>query len=189
MKPIKQPSQQGRKLKKWQVVLIVIGAIAVLGGIYGASEPAQAPSTKDSGSVSAISSSAASDASQIIELTQKDYEASAMAVENYKDLIRYPENHVGNIFVLEVKVQQKLSGGWFNEGAYYRCNADDTLGWWTGDEYIIFDDRVSDTTKILDTDIIRVYGEYAGVIEVTRALTNASDEVPRINMLYVEIIE
>lgn len=63
----------------------------------------------------------------------------------------------------------------------------DENGYWYGNEYIILDSR-SDSTRILEDDLITVYGEFAGMEIVTRVLGQGyQSELPSIKMFYVDI--
>lgn len=107
----------------------------------------------------------------------------------YKTLARNPEAYVGTKLVLTVKVQQVMQGGLFDDSQYYRVNTDDEYGMWFGDEYFMYDFRADDNMKILQDDILKVYAEFAGVEEVTRALTGTTEEVPAIKAIYVELVD
>lgn len=107
----------------------------------------------------------------------------------YKTLARDPEAYIGTKLELTVKVQQVMQGGFFDDSQYYRVNTDDEYGMWFGDEYFMYDFRVDDDMKILQEDIIKVYAEFAGVEQVTRALTGTTEEVPAIKAIYVELVE
>lgn len=56
------------------------------------------------------------------------------------------------------------------------------------DEYYMLDERGDGSGKIIDDDIVVVYGEFTGVTNVTRALTWTSDELPEISVRYADII-
>lgn len=53
----------------------------------------------------------------------------------------------------------------------------------------MLDKRGSDAVKILDDDIINVYGEFTGLEKITRALTSTTDELPRIEVKYADLVE
>lgn len=107
---------------------------------------------------------------------------------SYKDLARNPDNYIGCRIVLEVKIEQIVQGGFLDNNEYYRVYTNDEYDWWMGDEYFMNDTRVDDDTRLLEDDIIRIYGEYAGTQEVKRALTGTKEYVPSINAYYIELI-
>ena len=53
----------------------------------------------------------------------------------------------------------------------------------------MLDKRGDDAVKILDDDIIVVYGEFTGLEKITRALTSTTDELPRIEVKYADLVE
>lgn len=107
---------------------------------------------------------------------------------SYKDLARNPDDYIGCRIVLEVKIEQIVQGGFLDNNEYYRVYTNDEYDWWMGDEYFMNDKRVDDNTRLLEDDIIRIYGEYAGTQEVKRALTGTKEYVPSINAYYIELI-
>ncbi len=123
------------------------------------------------------------------ELSKEDFIAQCQAPD-YKDLARYPDEHVGDKVVLTVQISQVLQGGWFDSNQYYRVYTDnDGYGYYYSDEYFMYDMRMDDDTRLLESDIIKIYGEYAGLQEVERALTGTTEYVPAIEAYYIEIIE
>lgn len=96
---------------------------------------------------------------------------------------------MGKQIVLTVKVYQIMESGLWVDEEYYRAYTNDQYGIWLGDEYIIYDERVNDDTKVLQDDILKVYGTIAGTTEVTRALTGVTEEIPAINMKYMELVD
>lgn len=107
---------------------------------------------------------------------------------SYKDILRFPDDNIGKKIVVTVKIAQVCDGGIFDDGKYYRAYADDGSGYYWGDEYYLFDCR-EDGLKILQDDIITVYGEVSGTEDITRALTWTSDEVAGIKMYYSDLID
>lgn len=105
---------------------------------------------------------------------------------SYKDLMRYPEEYKGELVTIDLKISQTMD----YSRKYYRCYADKNgRNAYYGDEYYVSDYRTTDDTKLLDEDIIRVYGTFDGLEVITRALTSTSEEIPKIKMLYAEIID
>lgn len=63
------------------------------------------------------------------------------------------------------------------------------MDFYADDEYYMLDKRGDDAVKILDDDIIVVYGEFTGLEKITRALTSTTDELPRIEVKYADLVE
>lgn len=121
-------------------------------------------------------------------LSREEYIASCAEIP-YKTLARNPEDHIGDHIVLTVKIQQIVQGGLFDNSEYYRVYTNDEFGSWFGNEYFMYDERVDDDMKLLQDDIIKIYGEFSGTESVTRALTGTVEDVPSIKALYIELIE
>lgn len=106
----------------------------------------------------------------------------------YKSILRNPEDYTARYITVTLEISQVIKSGWLDEKTYYRCYTDDGSGLYWGNEYYIVDYRPSDAMKLLDGDVIQVYGQVLGIEEVTRALTRTDDEVVSIAMLYSVLI-
>lgn len=100
----------------------------------------------------------------------------------YSDLIRYEEEYIGKDYVFQVQVSQVIEGGKLR--VYDDAEGN---GSYLNNEYYIMDERTLDTTKIIEDDIIAVYGKYAGLVKITRALGNTTDEIPGFYMYLCDI--
>ncbi|MFV0353288.1 MAG: zinc ribbon domain-containing protein [Oscillospiraceae bacterium] len=186
-----------KALKIVLIIIAIIFGIGILGNIFGDAAGADSSATQSSAPAPAVvqpppleeSIPSIQPEAQPPALSEDEFKSLAVPIEDYKDLIRNPEIYIEQIVVIEVEVQQTMSGGLFDDYTYYRCNANDEYDLWLGDEYYIKDARETDTTKILDTDIIRIYGVYEGTTEITRALTGTTEEIPQIVAKYIEIIK
>lgn len=115
--------------------------------------------------------------------TEQDYKNSCGRY-NYKDILRNPDNYKEERIKVELKVKSIHEYGFLGD-KYYICSASDEYGW-NGDTYVVYDFRENDF-KILEDDIICVYGEIKGLTEVTYILFG-NDEVVKIHMQYGELI-
>lgn len=106
----------------------------------------------------------------------------------YKTVARNPKQYIGEYIVLTVKIEQILQGGFFDSNEYYRVYTNDEYDMWFGDEYFMYDSRIDNDMKLLEEDIIKVYGKFLGTKTVTRALTNTDEEVPSFEAIYIELI-
>lgn len=123
------------------------------------------------------------------EITETEYKAMCKEYR-YKDVLRDPASYVGEKIKITVQLQQKLEGGFIDTYTYFRAYDDESgMEWYFDNEYIIFDDRYDQSEKLLEEDIILVYGEIKEPEEITRALTNTEEEVFSISMKYAELIE
>lgn len=120
-------------------------------------------------------------------------ELLALAAANsssYKDLLRTPDDYIDQYMVLTVKLNQVLEGGWLDDNVYYFGYTDnDGYEWYFDDKYCFLDGRIDDGTKLLESDVLRVYGRFVGAKTFTTALIGTDSELPCVEMLYVEILE
>lgn len=122
-------------------------------------------------------------------LAKEEFIASCEEVP-YKTLARYPEENKGKHIVLTVSITQIVQGGLFDNSVYYRVYTDnDGYGLYLSDEYLMYDSRIDDSTKLLESDIIKVYGEFIGTESIMRALTGTTEEVPAFKAYYIEILD
>lgn len=122
---------------------------------------------------------------------EEDEYKESCEVVNYKDLCRYPGDYIGTAIRVEVKIYQIMNaGGLFSKETAWRGMTDnDGYNFYFDDEYYLLDKRPEGSVKVLEDDILVVYGEFTGLEEITRALTFTTEEIPRIDVKYVEILE
>ena len=129
-----------------------------------------------------------------IENTEPPFSKEDCVEFDYKTYARNPDNYVGNAVKVRVEVAQIMDGGLFNSDfKYYRCYAYDESQEYLKTDYdkiyLIYDYRGENSEKILDGDIIEVYGNFKGAENVTYALTKTKGEVLAINMFDSILIE
>lgn len=170
----------------WFIAIIVLVVLSAIGG-SGSSSDSSASSSKATSKASA--STASSVASVVPEISEDDYKAECQAVD-YKELCRYPEKYEGTKIVVKVKVSQIIDANFSGSEKAWRTYTDNSgYGFYADDEYYMLDKRGGDAVKILDDDIITVYGEFTGLEKITRALTSTTDELPRIEVKYADLVE
>lgn len=185
--------------KRWWfialIVLIVLYAIGSSDSNSGSSSSKAASTASSTASVSSstaasdVSESAASSIAAEPELTEDEYKALCEAIP-YKDLCRYPDEYTGTKIAIKIKVQQIMDSSWLSSDKAWRVQTDnDGYGLYLDDEYYAIDKRSTDSVKILTDDIVVIYGEFTGTTEVTRALTNTTDEIPSIDVKYADLVE
>ena len=155
------------------------------------SEAAASKKAEDEKAI-ADSQRAASEAAAKIEAeieTEKKYKEDCVEV-SYKDLRRYPEKYEGTKIVVKVKVSQIIDVNFSGSKKAWRTYTDNSgYGFYADDEYYMLDKRGSSAVKILDEDVITVYGEFTGLEKIARALTSTTDELPRIEVKYADLVE
>ena len=170
----------------WFIAIIVLIALSAIGGSSSSSD-STASSSKATSKASA--STASSVASVVPELSEDDYKAECQSVD-YKELRRYPEKYEGTKIAVKVKVSQIIDANFSGSEKAWRTYTDNSgYGFYADDEYYMLDKRGDDAVKILEDDIITVYGEFTGLEKITRALTSTTDELPRIEVMYADLVE
>lgn len=119
--------------------------------------------------------------------SKEDFIASCQPFD-YREYARYAEEHVGDRITVTVKISQILQGGLFDDNQYYRVYTNDEYDMWLGEELFMNDFRVDDATRLLEEDILVIYGEFGGMTNVERALSGTTEEVPTINAFYIDIM-
>lgn len=167
----------------WFIAIIVLIVLSAIGG-SGSGSDSSASSSK------VTSTSAASSVASVVpEISEDDYKAECQTVD-YKELCRYPEKYEGTKIVVKVKVSQIIDANFSGSEKAWRTYTDNSgYGFYADDEYYMLDKRGSDAVKILDDDIINVYGEFTGLEKITRALTSTTDELPRIEVKYADLVD
>lgn len=170
----------------WFIAIIVLIVLSAIGG-SGSSSDSSASSSKVTSKASA--STASSVASVAPEISEDDYKAECQTVD-YKELCRYPEKYEGTKISVKVKVSQIIDANFSGSEKAWRTYTDNSgYGFYADDEYYMLDKRGGDAVKILDDDIIVVYGEFTGLEKITRALTSTTDELPRIEVKYADLVD
>lgn len=170
----------------WFIAIIVLIVLSAIGG-SGSGSDSSASSSKATSKASA--STASSVASVAPEISEDDYKAECQTVD-YKELCRYPEKYEGTKIVVKVKVSQIIDANFSGSEKAWRTYTDNSgYGFYADDEYYMLDKRGGDAVKILEDDIITVYGEFTGLEKITRALTSTTDELPRIEVKYADLVD
>lgn len=187
----------------WFIALIVLIILYAIGSSDSSSNTASSTSTSASSTKAEVSSSSSSvTVSSSVEsdsstseipstptLSEDEYRAECETVK-YKDLCRYPDQYAGKKITITGKVQQIMDANWLSSDKAWRVQTDnDGYGYYLDDEYYAIDKRPSDAIKVLQDDIVVIYGEFTGMTNVTRALTNTTDEIPCIDVAYADIVE
>lgn len=118
--------------------------------------------------------------------SEAEYKASCEEYK-YKDVLRNPEYYVGERAKITVKISSVHEANWLNDRKYYFAYSNDEYDWWMGDRYGVFDARENQTLKLLEDDIITVYGEISDP-EYTTSLIMSSSELFCIEMKYIDFI-
>lgn len=173
---------------KKQYLIFALAALLVVGcGSGGSEASSQTPQER-------TTESAAPEESTEGETTKSEQELAAEAKERkekyiaecqpfqYKEFFRYEEKYKGTKVNLVLEVAQVMDSG-------LRCYSYSGDSFSTGDEYIIFDDRVEKDMRILQDDVITVWGEYVGSVEMTRAINDVAESIPAVSAKYISLMD
>ncbi len=115
-------------------------------------------------------------AEEVFKATCRKYDDNT-----YERLMR-EDTKEGTRVCLEVEVSQKIDS---LLSSYYRVTGAN-YSW--KEEYIIYDHRENDDTKILVGDVLTIYGEFNKLGEFERSLTGNTVEIPIINAKYIDFV-
>jgi len=123
---------------------------------------------------------------------RKKFKESCREVK-YKDIMRNPDDYIGENIKCKVYVYEALCGGLFSGvDDYYGCYLLDEDGNKNYNRFAwILDYRdKSDKTyfKILDEDVVMVYGTFDGLKDSKNYLSGSKSEDFGLNMKYAELI-
>ena len=120
--------------------------------------------------------------------TEEEYKASCQEY-NYKDVLRNPDDYIGKRIFITIEISSVFSEDWSTPIKYYFGNSksSEDSEYYYGDRYAVFDYRYDNSLKLLQDDVITVWGEISKPQETTSLIVN-SEELFCIDMKYVELI-
>lgn len=125
------------------------------------------------------------------EITFEEIKEQAQEL-NYKDVMRNPENYTGQYFCVTVKISTVESGSLFSGyDKAYKSHTNDEYDWWLGDMIYLLDNRDTENEeyiKILEGDIVKIYGRFDSLVETKNALNGTKGEEMSLQLLYAELI-
>lgn len=158
------------------------------------SAPPIAKNTEEIVKTEEITSEAATkttESKEVPAMSEDDFKSSCQAF-NYKTIARNPDDYIGQNFVADVKIFQTANGRWYSDyDVYYKAYTNDEYDLWLGDFLYIIDcqDKSSDSyLKVLDDDIVRVYGTFNGMTESKNSLSGTTNDEVSLDMYYCELI-
>lgn len=127
-----------------------------------------------------------------IEITFDEIKQQAQELD-YKAVMRNPENYAGQYFAVTVKILTVENGSFFSSyDRAYKAYTNDEYGLWFGNMIYLLDNRDTNSqyyTKILEDDILTVYGRFDKLVETKNALNGAKGEEMSLQILYTEFAE
>lgn len=190
------------KLKTTNIVLIVILCISLLGWCCSCnssnSQNNDNLETSDSEIKTENSSSEVISTDEVSEepteevsepeISEEEYKESCQEYD-YKDVLRNPSDYVGKKIVIEMEISTVHSEDLLTPVKYYfgytKDEPDDN--YYLGDRYAVFDCRYDMSLKLLEDDVIIVWGEISEPQETSSLILN-SEELFCIDMKYAELI-
>lgn len=119
-------------------------------------------------------------------LSKKEYIAKCKAYD-YKKVLRNPDKYIGKKIKVKLQISSVHKKGILTPTQYYFAYSKSDFGWY-GDEYAIYETREKEKPKLLEDDIVMIYGEI-GEPEDTMSLIVQSSEVFVINMKYATLVK
>lgn len=125
-----------------------------------------------------------SETAQTRQESEDDYKDSCAQVD-YKELLRNPTSHEGERVWFRGKVAQIVSET--DDELVLRIYVTESgYGIWDDDIYVTFEREDTGENRILEDDIVTVYGESDGT-ETYRTVLLAARTVPRIEAEYIDL--
>lgn len=106
---------------------------------------------------------------------EEEYKAN-VGVVSYDELLRNPDKYTGKSIYVDLTVSQLMIGGVLKESGY--------RGKENGQEWYVHYELDDGESRILEGDKVRFYGEFTGLAQMTRALTNTKVLIPRLEAVY-----
>lgn len=106
---------------------------------------------------------------------------------NYKKVLRNPDKYVGKKVKVKVKISSVHDKSVLNPDKYYFAYSNDKYDMWLGNQYAITDKRSEEKPKLLEDDIVMVYGTICDTAKTTSLIVN-SEELFAIDMKYCKLI-
>lgn len=172
--------------KAWFWILIVFVFIVFVGAIGSSSDKnTSTVSSNATNKEQELTNNSTAAQQEEQEITEEEYKKNCKKYE-YKDIARNPQNYEGKLVTFDGEVIQVLEG-YFNT-VNFRINV-------TKNEYDFWEDTVycsytysDNESKILEDDIVTLYGECEGTTTYTSIL-GQKITVPKINIKYIELIQ
>ena len=122
------------------------------------------------------------DSEQVV-ISPEEYKASCGSIA-YKDIARNPNNYIGQKVVFNGKVIQVQESG---KRVVLRVNVSKgEYGMWDDTVYIDYQKKDENESRVLEEDIITMYGEIKGIKDYTAVLGNQIS-IPHIKAEYIDI--
>lgn len=135
--------------------------------------------------------------SDALAMSESEFKDSCKEYE-YRDLIRNSDAYYGEPIKVKVCINQDLGDSTYNAMSQSKDDIDlenemkaygesiNESDYFSGGQFLLTDYRESDTTPIVENDIVTVYGIYLGTSSVEHVLGDTAN-VPNIGIIYATI--
>lgn len=179
-KKLKKCPKCGKKTKKSSWLLFVI-IIIIIGIAYSSSTEDNSGNNSNKNSINTHSQSETKNEAPV--LTEEEYKAQCGSIA-YKDIARNPTDYEGKLAVFRGKVIQVQEIG---KSVVLRINVTQgNYGLWDDTIYVDYRRKSDTESRILEDDIVTLYGEIKGIKSYTSVLGNQIS-IPHIKAEYINI--
>lgn len=159
-------------LSWWIIGILVIIVIFALKSSYGNTNTATDNTNERS-----------SDVIEQVEILEDEYKAQCSSIP-YSDIARNPNDYIGQKTVYTGKVIQVQENG---RNVVLRFNVTQgDYGLWDDTIYVNYYTKSDNESRILEDDIVTVYGEFIGIKTYVAVLGN-SVSIPHIKAEYIDV--
>ena len=109
---------------------------------------------------------------------------------NYKKIARNPDDYIGKNFKVNVQIFSVSEETWLTS-AYMKAYTADEDGYYWGDMIYIFDEQDENSSyylKVLEDDVITVYGTFEGMEDTKNYLNGETSKDIALHMKYAKLI-
>jgi hypothetical protein len=175
------------------VVIVVIVLLASLGGDGSSDNETTTPDTTEETSTEEQEMTDTAETEETENVAQipenittteeaREYMDSCSWEFNYTDFLRYEEDYIGKDYAFTARVSQVL-----NDGSIIVYDDENGDGYYSDNQIAVLDKRSFDTTKILEDDMITIYGRYVGSATFTLAINDNTKTVPEFQMFLCDL--
>ena len=109
---------------------------------------------------------------------------------NYKKIARNPDDYIGKNFKVNVQISSISEETWLTD-SYMKAYTDDGSGYYFDKMIYIFDDQDENSSyylKVLEDDVITVYGTFEGMEDTKNYLNGETSKDIALHMKYAKLI-
>lgn len=165
-----------------KVVVIIFALLIVIGIVF--------PDDEEVESTDVSVTSEDNSEEESVNVASKEEFISQCEELDYKAISRNPDDFIGKKFKVNVQIFS-ASDSW-STGKYYKAYTDDGSETYFDNMIWVFDKRdenSEDYVKLLEEDIVTIYGEFNGLQETENALNGEKGEDVALDLYYADLIK